>query len=385
MKKLPGFLFGQAYLKKIEERIYDKTLKLNAQGHKIVGLYCAFTPKELVAAAGGIPVALCSGSESSFPAAEKHLPVNLCPLIKSSYGHAVADTCPYFHLVDFLLADTTCDGKKKMFELLNRIKPVHMLMLPQTGDGSDTIAYWEKEVEKAKAFLEKMIGTKVTDAALKEQIRLYNRLRRTTRKVFERNRGDIPLLYGTEIDAIISSGGFECDIEQRIRDMEQALDDILERAESEAFKAQMEKRPRVLMTGCPTTNKKVLHLIERCGGAVVAMETCGGLKTCDTQVDETGDPLPALARRYLKTACSCMSPNSRRMDLIGGLIREFRVDGVVELTWNACHTYNVEAFQIREAVENRFGTPYFQITTDYSENDIGQLETRVEAFLEVIA
>ena len=385
MKKLPGILFDQAYLEKIEDRIYDRTVKLSAQGQKIVGLYCAFTPKELVAAAGGIPVALCSGSESSFPAAEKHLPVNLCPLIKSSYGHAVADTCPYFHMVDFLLADTTCDGKKKMFELLNRIKPVHMLMLPQTGDGSDTLAYWGTEIHKARAFLEKMIGTRVSDTALNEQIRLYNRLRRTIRKVFELNRGDFPLVFGSEIDKIISSGGFECDVAQRILDMETAMADIRERAKSEDFKTQMKKRPRVLMTGCPTTNKKVLHLVERCGGAVVAMETCGGLKTCGSPVEETQDPLFALARRYLKTACSCMSQNSRRLDLIGELIQEFRVDGVVELTWNACHTYNVEAFQVREAVENQFDTPYLQIATDYSENDIGQLETRVEAFLEIIA
>ena len=103
-------------------------------GPSIVGVYCAFTPKELIAAAGAIPVALCSGTSQTIPAAEAHLPRNLCPLIKASYGHALSDSCPYLHMADFLLADATCDGKKKMFELLGDIKPLYMLQLPQTAD-----------------------------------------------------------------------------------------------------------------------------------------------------------------------------------------------------------------------------------------------------------
>jgi len=383
--KLPGLIFDQAYEKRIEDQVYDHGVSLSAEGKKIVGLYCAFTPKEIVAAAGGIPVSLCAGSETPFPAAERHLPANLCPLIKSSYGHAVADTCPYFHMTDFLLADATCDGKKKMFELLSRLRPLHLLMLPQTAETPESINVWEQEIKRAIAFLEKMTGTAVTDDNLSRQIRIYNRQREAVESVFALNKGEIPQVYGSEITRIISPGGFECDLGAGVDRMASAVEQIQDRAKDEVFASQMKKRPRILLTGCPTTNKKVLFLIEQLGGVVVAMETCGGLKTVGNKVDETLPPLRALAEKYLNTACACMSPNTGRLDLIEHLIKEFRADGVIELTWNACHTYNVEAFSVKERVENSCEIPYLQILTDYSENDAGQLETRIQAFLEILS
>ena len=115
------------------------------------------------------------------------------------------------------------------------------------------------------------------------------------------------------------------------------------------------------------------------------MENCGGLKTAGDNVSEEGNPMEALARRYLDTACACMSPNPRRIEILSNLVREYMVDGVVELTWEGCHTYNVEAYQIEKAVTQQFACPYLHITTDYSLNDTGQLKTRIEAFLEMLA
>ena len=382
---LPGLIFDRAYEKKVEDRVYEQGVSLSAHGRKIVGLYCAFTPKELVAAAGGIPVSLCAGSEDPFPVAERHLPANLCPLIKSSYGHAAADTCPYFHMTDFLLADATCDGKKKMFELLSRIRPLHLLLLPQSGDVPEALAAWEMELQKAEAFLEKMTGNPITDENLVRQIQLYNQQRTAVESIFALNRGPIPLVYGSEITRIISTGGFECDPKSHIARMASAAEKIRDRGRDSAFTAQMKKRPRILLTGCPTTNKKALALIEQSGGVVVAMETCGGLKTVGDKVDDTAPPRQALARKYLSIACACMTPNTRRLDLIQQLVKDFKADGVIDLTWTACHTYNVEAFCVKERVETACGLPYLQLLTDYSENDMGQLETRIQAFLEIIA
>lgn len=386
MKEIvPGLLFDEAYQKRIEQRLYAMAVEKSAMGRKIVGLYCAFTPKEIVAAAHAIPVSLCAGSEDPFPAAEAHLPVNLCPLIKSSYGHAVADTCPYFHMADFLLADATCDGKKKMFELLSRIKPLHMLLLPQSAVADNSLSSWEKELHRVVAFLEEMTGASITRENLQKEIKRYNRLRHTIEKVYLLNSGDIPRVFGSELDLITSMGGFECDIDTRIIEMESAISQINGRALSASFLHHMKKRPRILLTGCPTTNKKVLYLIEKMGGVVVAMETCGGLKSNGRPVKEEDDPIHALAEKYLSIACACMSPNTARVELIEDLIKTYRVDGVIELTWSACHTYNVEAFQVQEAVRERFDKPYLQILTDYSQNDMGQLETRIEAFLEMVA
>ena len=100
--------------------------------------------------------------------------------------------------------------------------------------------------------------------------------------------------------------------------------------------------------------------------------------------DEEKDPITALAEKYLSTPCSCMTPNNGRLDLIGRLAREYDVDGVVDLTWQACHTYNIESFTVKKFVQEELNLPFIQIETDYSDSDTGQVKVRVEAFLETI-
>ena len=376
--------FDEDYRSDIEARVFSRVSRLKADGANVFGVYCAFTPRELLAAAGGIPVALCAGSETPMAEAERHLPRNLCPLIKSSYGHALADSCPYFHGADALVADATCDGKKKMFELLARIKPLHLLHLPQTAEGPAALDYWMAELEGVAGFLESMGGRPLTTAALERQIELYNALRERKRRIFELNLGPVPLVSGREIDVITAPTLYDCDLEERIAELDQAEEALHRRAQDPRFLASMAGRPRILLTGCPITNRKVLDLVEEAGAVVVAMENCGGLKTLGEPVPMGGDPLRNLARGYLAIPCPCMSPNRRRLDLLGGIIRSYRIDAVVELTWDACHTYNVEAWQVREHVQGACARPYLQVQTDYSPNDTEQLRTRIGAFLEML-
>ena len=84
------------------------------QGKRVAGCFCAFTPLEILDAAGLLTVSLCGMSPETIPAAETQLPRNLCPLIKSSYGFYLTDKCPYTYFADLIVGETTCDGKKKM-------------------------------------------------------------------------------------------------------------------------------------------------------------------------------------------------------------------------------------------------------------------------------
>ncbi len=377
--------FDKAYLTSIEEARFSEGISLNAQGSKIIGTYCAFTPSEIISAAGAIPVALCAGSHKPITDAEKHLPRNLCPLIKSSYGSALTDTCPYFHYSDYILADATCDGKKKMFELLGRIKPLHLLQLPQTGETDESFRYWLNELKIIRSLMEDITGNIVSDEKLREQIRLYNIFRYATNELFELNTGEYPLLYGRELDCILGARGFDCNLPARINEIKEATSAAARRADDAAHIESMKGKPRILITGCPTTNKKLLDIIEDAGGIVVAMENCGGLKTVGIPVNEKDDPMEALAKRYISIACPCMSPNDGRLKIISNIIRYYRIDGVVDLTWQACHTYNVEAFNVKEHVTVNHSRPYIQIETDYSENDIQQIRVRIQAFLELLS
>ena len=95
---------------------------LKEQGKHVVGMFCTYSPKELIYAAGAVPVGLCAYDESPIDAAHAELPRNLCPLIKASYGYAVTKKCPYMNASDLVIGETTCDGKKKMYELLAKYK-----------------------------------------------------------------------------------------------------------------------------------------------------------------------------------------------------------------------------------------------------------------------
>jgi len=146
--------------------------------------------------------------------------------------------------------------------------------------------------------------------------------------------------------------------------------------------------PRILLTGCPVGigSEKVIRLLEEGGGSVVCFESCSGYKTLAmlTDEDERRDPLEAIAERSLKIPCSCMTPNEGRLELLGRMIREYRVDGVVDLTWQACHTYNIEAELVRGYVRDNFDIPCLHLETDYSNSDLQQLKTRVTAFIELL-
>ena len=150
---------------------------------------------------------------------------------------------------------------------------------------------------------------------------------------------------------------------------------------------RLDKMPRILITGCPIggATEKVIRAVEDNGGVVVAFENCNGAKSFDKLVDEENpDVYDALARRYLNIGCSVMTPNPNRLDLLDRLIDEFKVDGVVEMTLQACHTYNVESLAIRKFVNEKKGIPYINVETDYSQADIGQLNTRIAAFIEML-
>lgn len=355
-----------------------------AGGH-VVGSYCLYSPAELAVAAGAFPVTLCGTSQNPIPAAEKVLPRNLCPLIKSSYGFAATDTCPYFHLSDFLIAETTCDGKKKMYELLGEIKPLHLMQLPQLQNGEAARAYWYGEVVRLKERLEEEFGVELTEERLRDAIGVLNEERRSLQELQDCCKAKPSPISGMDLLTVLHNRGFSVDKAYAVGLVDRLTAELREmtaRGESPFTAAT----PRILLTGVPVGvgSDKVVRLIEECGGNVVCFESCGGYKKVD-RVAEEGDPLHAIADRYLAIPCSCMSPNNGRFELVARLAEEFQADGVVDLTWMACHTYNIESFGLRRHLQETTNLPFLHLETDYSESDTEQLKIRIEAFLEILA
>ncbi|HHV16038.1 MAG TPA: 2-hydroxyacyl-CoA dehydratase [Gelria sp.] len=352
------------------------------EGQKVVGIYCTYCPQEMILAAGAIPVSLCGTSETPIADAETVLPRNLCPLIKSSYGFAVTDTCPFFHFSDLIIGETTCDGKKKMFEIMQEIKPVYVMQLPHLHQLDAALELWIKELRRLRSTLEEELDVEISDEKLWDAIRKVNHETMAVKAICDLNKKNPPVLNGLDLLTVTWSRNFSSDKEELFTMLNELQQELATNQESEANA----NKPRVLLTGCPVGlgSEKVIRLVEESGGLIVAMENCSGYKTLELQSDtELDDPIIALAQKYMEIPCSCMSPNPYRFELLERMLEEFQVDAVVDLTWQACHTYNIEAFTVGNLVRDK-GLPYLHLESDYSSSDLETLKVRIEALLEMV-
>lgn len=357
---------------------YATTAK--SQGRPIVGIMCEYTPRELIMAAGAIPVCLCGGSVETIAAAEQDLPKNLCPLIKSTYGYNVLKKNPFLEMTDLLVAETTCDGKKKMYELLSQNHPMHLLELSQKPDDADAFEHWHRELIKFKSALEKRFNVKITDAKIREAIKLMNRERKQRRQLAALMESDAPPLTGRqllEFKSIIS--GIEADLNE--------YEKIISIMKSKKAECRTTEKVRVLLTGVPLVHgaERVIDILEQNGGLVVCMENCTGIKPILEDVDETiEDQIAALAKKYFNIPCSVMTRNNQRLETLRKLIKQYRPQCIVELVWQACLTYDVESHFIKQLAQQEFKLPYLKIETDYSPSDSARIEMRVEALFETL-
>lgn len=371
---------GMVWFDDMVKHCYGEAQSFKQRGVTIVGIMCEYTPRELILAAGAKPVCLCGGDVKMIPAAEKTLPANLCPLVKSTFGYSVNQANPFLEMASLVVAETTCDGKKKMFERLAERHPMHVLELPQKARDPDALARWTQELRKLRAALEARFSVSITDDALRDAIRLMNRERRLRLALAQTLRADAPPLSGRELLDLKSL--FAC------------LPDDL--AAYERILAELPSRPaaerpdpanvRVLLTGVPIPHcaERVMDLLEGDRATVVCQENCTGIKPLLEEVDETAaDPLAALAEFYYHLPCSVLTPNRDRLDKLERLAAEYHAECIVELVWHACLTYDVESAYTRE-LAGRLGLPYLKIETDYSPSDDARLALRIGALYETV-
>ncbi len=353
------------------------------KGIPVVGSYCTYFPKELPMAIGAAAVSLCSMSGETIEVAEQDLPKNLCPLIKASYGFAKTDKCPYFYFSDLIVGETTCDGKKKMYELMSQFKDVYVMQLPQSQDERGR-KFWRESCLELKRKLEEKFGTVITDEAVRQAVHTENNVRRALQRFYGVMKHDPAPITGLELFRVLYGSTFKLS-RSGLADELNALTDKIE-AEYAAGK-RLDKKPRILITGCPMggATEKVIEAIENNGGVAVTYENCSGAKAIEREVKEdTDDIYGAIADRYLGIGCSVMTPNNNRFKLLDEMIDEYKVDGVVEMVLQACHTYSVESKSVRRFVTHDKEIPYIYIETDYSKTDVGQLNTRLAAFVEML-
>ncbi len=362
-------------------------LELKSKGKKTVGTFCIYVPEEIVMAAGLVPIALCGGTQFSVPFAEKTFPRDICPLVKSTLGLAFSKTCPYAPLKSMAVGETTCDAKKKTWDILAKKVNFHVMEIPQKKGHLD-IDLWRAEVNNFKDRIEELAGRKIDRSSLIEQVRIMNNKREALHALNELRKIDSPPISG--LDTLVIMQAALNDEPVRFTDKLNILNDELADHAKKGVSPFSKGIKRILVSGCPAVmgNWKTHWLIENSGAAVVCDETCTGSRYYENPVEETSDGVDAqilaIADRYMKVNCSCFTPNEERIEGIINKVKEFNIHGVVQYILQYCHGYNVEAIRVDGALK-KINIPSIKIETDYSEEDAGQLRTRIEAFVEQLS
>ncbi len=385
-----GRLKGAEYLDFVLSEVHGLRIQelqeAKAQGRKIVGTFCVFVPEELTLAADAVQVGLCSGADAGTELAEKLVPRNTCALIKSFMGFKLARLCPYIESCDLLVGETTCDGKKKAYEQLAEMAPTHTMEVPQKKDEHDR-ALWKTEVLRYKQVIEKLTGKAITADKLKAAIRTVNAKRRALQRLNRLRAAEPAPISGRDV-LLVNQISFYDDPVRFTAKINELCDEIEARiAQNQGVASQ--GTPRLMLSGCPMAvpNWKLPYIIESSGAVIVSEESCIGSRNTRDLVDESADTLEgmleAIAERYLRIDCATFTPNTERLDNIVQLARESKADGVIHYGLLFCQPYAHESIKVDKALKDA-GIPMLSIETDYSMEDVGQLKTRVEAFVEML-
>ena len=361
-------------------------IEAQKNGQKVFGTFCIYVPDEIVIAANGIVTGLCGGSQFWVSGGEKVLPKSTCPLIKASVGARLDRTCPFFRIADMYVGETTCDGKKKAWEILGRDVPMHIMDIPQMKREKD-IRKWAEEITDFAAVVEAFTGNEIEPEKLKEAIHIVNEKRKALARVFEARKAKNIPISGKDALLMMQIAFFDDPV--RCAQMTNRLADELEQRIQDGVSVFPAGTKRIMVTGTPMAipNWKLHHIIETSGAAVVCEETCTGTRYFERLVDESRETLEeqyqALAERYMGINCACFTPNTGRIEDILRLAKEYNVDGVIDVNLKFCCLYDTEGYTVEAALKEA-GIPVLGIETDYDDADAEQLRTRIEAFVEML-
>lgn len=358
------------------------------KGRKLIGTYCLFVPEEIIYAAGAQPVRLCSGAYDSVEVGEDYLPDVACPMVKSEVGFSAVPVLSFFQDCDLVVIPASCDWKTKMGSIIEEHVPVLMLDLPRIKEEESSRSFWFNQIERFKTEVEKVTGNRINRRRMREAIRMVQRAQVQFDRFHAIRKADHPVIQGRDALEVLNAYFYD-HVESWTEAMSNLNDELEERVRNKESVCKP-MAARLLLTGSPMVfpNWKIPTIIEELDGVLVADEFCTSNRYLHDKVavDEgmMSDMLHAIADRYL-LPCSCpiFSTTIDRRDRLLQLIDDHRVEGVIYHTLKGCHPYDLETKFIEKMLQEK-GVPMLKVDTDYSPQDVEQLRTRIEAFMETL-
>jgi bzd-type benzoyl-CoA reductase N subunit len=357
----------------------EEIKQFKAGGGKVFGWLCTYVPEELVHAAGGLPVRITGyQNETELDDANAHLYIVSCSFSRSCLQMGLRGK--YDHL-DGIIAGSTCDGARRLYDHWCRyIKtPFAVILSVPRKYNEDTMVLYYQEVLGLKKGLEDYLNIAIKDEALLNSIRVYNHSRELLRRLYELRKRAEPPITGAETFEILNAS-FRMPKELFNRWMEELLPKL------EASEVKNKGKARIMVIGSVLNNPAFIKSIEEQGGLVVTDELCTSVRYWYDLVVRQGDepPLKAIARRYLTNfPCARMFPSTDRFERIIGLIRDYKVDGIVSQNIRYCVPYAHDLPMLKDKIKD-LGIPVLALDIEYGTSGSGQIQTRVQALLEMI-
>ncbi|MEW6111521.1 MAG: double-cubane-cluster-containing anaerobic reductase [Thermodesulfobacteriota bacterium] len=377
-----NFVMSEVHGLRIKELLDEKK-----EGRKVIGCYCVFVPEEIVRAADATMVGLCAGADFATEEVEKVLPRNTCALIKSAFGFKLGKVCPYLESSDMIVGENTCDGKKKSYEVLSTLVPnLYVMDLPQMKSNAGR-SLLRAEYDKFKKAVEDLTGVTIDAARLKKGIKIVNSKRKAIHRLAKLRKADPVPISG--LDALLINQVYFYDDPVRFTDSVNKICDELETRVRDGQGVCPKGRSRILISGCPMAvpNWKLPWILETSGAVIVGEESCVGERGTRNLTEDSGatveELMEAIVDRYFKIDCAVFAPNPDRLEHVRQMSREYKADGVIHYGLQFCQPYQIESLPMEKALEGS-GIPTLRIDTDYSMEDVEQIKTRVEAFVERI-
>jgi len=353
------------------------------QGKKVVGFLCSYVPEEILYAADILPIRLRAPSCVETTLADVYMSHLNCTYMRSCLQFTLEGK---YQFLDGLVFTNSCDHVRRLYDILREIAPtdfpfLYLISVPHKVD-DDLIAWYSDELARFKESVEKTFGVKITEASLRNAIDVYNETRSLLRRLFDLRKEKTPPLTGAETLSVIVAG-FSLPKSKYNELLRQLLNELGEREGISGYRA------RLMIAGSGgCDNPAYLQVMEDLGGLIVTDSLCFGSRYLWEPVevgDEGDDLMLGLARSYLnRPSCPRMVNNAgERCDFVKQMVKDFNVDGVVFQRIRYCDLWGGQLLTMEKEMKES-NIPILSIDREYSLGAVGQLRTRIQAFLERI-
>ena len=376
---------------KVEKYYQDygfRAKELKNEGKKIIGYICSFVPLEIITAAGCVPFRIRGDIQEPITKGDTLLETIVCPFVRSCFDLAVKGK---YDFLEGIAIPHACDSMTRSYSTWTYSLDLpfsHFINIPSVVKES-SFEFFSAELNTFRKALETFAGKEITDDDIAEAIHLYNENRDKAKELYEFRKPDPPMISGTELTKVLTVGS-SLPISESNALFDEVLAELRQRKEP-----PVKKGPRILVDGACVDNVEFIKIVEDSGANVVVDTLCNGTRDNLPRTDSGDDPMSALADRYLdKVNCPRTYRENKGQDLqkdlesrfgdIGFYAREFKVDGAILYVYRYCDPFGFEV-PARKAYFESMKLPLLYLEDEYSAGTIGQLKTRIQAFLEMIA